>query len=127
MSVLAPPPVETQTSANPTPKPPPQRVRIGGVDPELLTHVVYAGFGAFALTWLVYDRLLPVAGTIGFWLTCYVSFLVMLAAISATSLDRMAVKDRVVGVLVTTAGLILVSALTGIVVSRSRSGASTEI
>ena len=97
-------------------KPPPVRLRLGGVDQDLLTHVLYAGLGAFALTWLVYERLLPVAGTIGFWLTCYATFLVMLAAISATTLDRMAVVDRVVGVLVSTAGLILVSALAGIVV-----------
>ncbi|MDX6371374.1 MAG: phosphate transport system permease protein [Nocardioidaceae bacterium] len=112
MSVLAP----AAPAAPPLPKPAPERVRIGGVDHDLLTHVLYAGLGAFALIWLVYDRLLPVSGTIGFWLAWYATFLVMLAAISATTLDRMAVIDRVVGVLVTTAGLILVSALAGIVV-----------
>jgi phosphate transport system permease protein len=86
------------------------------MDPELVGHVAYAGLGAFALTWLVYDRLLPVSGTIGFWLTCYATFLVLFAAISATTLDRIAVVDRVVGVLVTTAGLVLVAALAGIVI-----------
>ena len=115
MSVLA-PVAPAATVAPPVPKPRPERVRIGGADRDLLTHVLYAGLGAFALTWLVYDRLLPVSGTIGFWLTCYGTFLVMLAAISATVLDRMAVVDRVVGALVTTAGLILVAALAGIVV-----------
>jgi phosphate transport system permease protein len=115
MSVLA-PTAPSDTVAPPVSKPPPERVRIGGADRDLLTHVLYAGLGAFALTWLVYDRLLPVSGTIGFWLTCYGTFLVMLAAISATVLDRMAVVDRVVGALVTTAGLILVAALAGIVV-----------
>ena len=115
MSVLA-PAAPSESVAPPAPKPPPERVRIGGADRELVTHVLYAGLGAFALTWLVYERLLPVSGTIGFWLTCYATFLVMLAAISATVLDRMAVVDRVVGALVTTAGLILVAALAGIVV-----------
>ena len=115
MSVLA-PAAPSATVAPPAPKPPPERVRIGGADRDLVTHVLYAGLGAFALTWLVYDQLLPVSGTIGFWLTCYATFLVMLAAISATVLDRMAVVDRVVGALVTTAGLILVAALAGIVV-----------
>jgi len=114
MSVLA--PSAAPAAAAPLPKPPPERVRIGGADRDLLTHLLYAGLGAFALTWLAYDRLLPVSGTIGFWLTCYATFLVMLAAISATTLDRMAVVDRVVGVLVTTAGLALVSALAGIVI-----------
>jgi phosphate transport system permease protein len=77
--------------------------------------VVYAALGALALTWLVYERLIPVSGTIGFCLMSYTTFLLMLAAISATALDRMAVVDRVVGALVTTAGLMLVAALAGIV------------
>ncbi|MSZ76761.1 MAG: phosphate ABC transporter permease PstA [Actinobacteria bacterium] len=69
-----------------------------------------------ALTWLVYERLVPVAGAMGFWLCWYVTFLVMLAAVSATTLDRMSVIDRVVGAVVTTCGLLLVGALVGIVV-----------
>lgn len=93
-----------------------EKVRIGGVSTELVTHVLAAGSGSLALVWLVYERLLPVAGTIGFWLCWYVAFLGMLAAVSATVLDRMAVVDRVVGALVTTCGLVLVSALAGIVV-----------
>ena len=114
MSVLAPAaPVHRGARRPPTAR---ARVRIGGVDRELLTHVLYAGLGALALTWLVYDRLLPVSGTIGFWLSWYVVFLVMLAAISGTVLDRQGVVDRLVGALVTTAGLILVAALAGIVI-----------
>ena len=113
MTVLAPPAPETTA---PAPKPAPERVRVGGLDPELVAHVLYAGMGSFALTWLVYDRLLPVSGSIGFWLTCYAAFLGLLAAVSATTLDRMAVVDRLVGVLVTSAGLVLVAALAGIVI-----------
>src|SRR3954469_23124086 len=113
MSVLAPPAPESTT---PVPTTTRERLRVGGVDPELVSHLLYAGLGAFALTWLVYDRLLPLSGSIGFWLTCYAAFLVLLASISATTLDRMAVVDRIVGVLVTTAALVLVAALTGIVV-----------
>ncbi|MCW2794832.1 phosphate ABC transporter permease PstA [Nocardioides sp.] len=92
------------------------RVRTGGVSTELVTHVASAGLGALALVWLVYERLVPVTGTIGFWLVWYAVFIVMLAAVSATTLDRMAVTDRVVGALVTTAGMVMVSALAGIVV-----------
>jgi hypothetical protein len=50
----------------------------------------------------------------------------MLAAISATVLDRMAVVDRVVGALVTTAGLILVAALAGIVAFTAVRGTRPE-
>jgi phosphate transport system permease protein len=96
----------------PAPRP---RVQVGGVSNELVVHVASAGFGALGLVWLIYTKLLPVTGTIGFWLTWYVAFLLLLAAVSATTLDRMAVVDRIVGALVATAGVILVSCLVGIV------------
>lgn len=93
----------------------PARVRVGGVSAELVLHVVSAAAGALGLVWLMYERMLPITGTIGFWLSWYLMFLVLLAAASATTLDRMGVIDRVVGALVATAGLILVGALAGIV------------
>jgi phosphate transport system permease protein len=95
---------------------PPRRVRIGGPDPELLTHALTAASGALALDWIVYERLVPLTGAIGFWLCWYAAFLVLFAAISATTLDRVGVTDRLVGALVTTAGAVLVACLTAIVV-----------
>src|SRR4051812_30038102 len=102
--------------ATPAPATARPRVRLGGVPAELVLHVTVAMSGALALVWLVYENLLPLTGTIGFWLTWYVVFIGLLAAVSATTLDRMAVIDRVVGALVTTAGGILVACLVGIVV-----------
>jgi len=93
-----------------------RRVRIGGPDPELVSHVVGSAAGALALSWMVYEQLVPMTGAIGFWLCWYVAFLALFAAMSATSLDRVGVTDRVVGALVTTAGLVLVACLVGIVV-----------
>lgn len=116
MSVLT-PEEQDVVSAPPTQgRPSLQRVSIGGLSPELVTHIVSAIAGSLALTWLTYERLLPLHGAVGFWLTWYAVFLVLLAAVSATTLDRLAVVDRIVGALVTTAGLILVSALAIIVV-----------
>jgi phosphate transport system permease protein len=93
---------------------PVRRVKIGA-DPELASHVLGSAVGALALNWLVYERLVPMTGAIGFWLCGYVVFLVLFAAASATSLDRVGVTDRIVGALVTTAGLVLVACLAGIV------------
>ena len=91
------------------------RVRVGGPSPELIVHVVSALAGALALTWLIYENLVPVTGAIGFWLVGYGVFLALLAAISATTLDRQGVIDRLVGALVTSCGLVLVALLGGIV------------
>jgi phosphate transport system permease protein len=93
----------------------PRRVRIGGADPELVTHLVSAAAGALALTWLVFERLVPMTGAIGFWLCWYAAFLALFGCISATTLDRVGVTDRLVGALVSTAGLIMVACLVGIV------------
>jgi phosphate transport system permease protein len=95
---------------------PARRVRIGGPDPELVTHVIGAAVGALGLNWMVYERLVPMTGAIGFWLCWYAAFLALFAAMSATTLDRVGVTDRLVGALVTTAGLIMVACLVGIVV-----------
>jgi phosphate transport system permease protein len=63
-----------------------------------------------------------VTGALGFWIAWYVAFLVLLAAISATTLDRVGVVDRLVGTLVTTAGLVLVACLAGIVLFTAARG-----
>lgn len=96
-------------------RPAPERVRIGGIAPELVLHVVVALSGAISLAWLLYERMLPTTGTIGFWIFAYALFLILLVAASATSLDRLGVVDRLVGAMVATAGLVMVSALVGIV------------
>jgi phosphate transport system permease protein len=93
----------------------PRRVRLGGADPELVRHLVSAAAGALALTWLVFERLVPMTGAIGFWLCWYAAFLSLFGCISATTLDRVGVTDRLVGALVSTAGLIMVACLVGIV------------
>jgi phosphate transport system permease protein len=103
----------TQTSSR---TPPRARVKVGGFDPALAVDVALALFGGLGLVWLLFERVLPMAGVIGFCLCWYAAFVVMLCAISATKLDRVSVVDRMVGALVTTAGLIMVSCLVGIVV-----------
>lgn len=108
----APRPAAAESPAGPPPAP---LVSTSAVSTELAVQTVAAAAGSLALTWLAYERLLPVAGWIGFWVVWYLVFLAMTAAIAATVLDRMGVVDRVVGTVVTTCGLVLVALLAGIV------------
>jgi phosphate transport system permease protein len=99
-----------------TPPPAPRpRVRVTTLTPEHGMHLVAAALGALGLVWVVYERILPVSGGIGFWLCWYLAFLALYAVVSSTSLDRVAVVDRLVGALVTTAGAVMVACLGGIV------------
>jgi phosphate transport system permease protein len=109
MTVLAPPPAAVVSTP-----PPQQRVRIGR-SPELVAHVVAAACGALGTTWLVAERILPMHGSLAFWLLAYALFLVFLAVVSATTLDRVGVTDRVVGALVASGGALMVTLLAGIV------------
>lgn len=111
------------TSPAPTtariPRPPAKprpKVRIGGFSTDLAVDVGSAAGGALALVWLLYSQLLPMSGAMGFWLSWYAAFLILMAAISSISLDRVAVTDRIIGTLLSTAGAILVACLVGIVV-----------
>jgi phosphate transport system permease protein len=107
-------PTLTRPSLPPAPPPRP-RVRITALTPEHGLHLVGAASGALGLVWVVYERLLPVSGGVGFWLVWYITFLALYVVVSSTALDRVSVVDRLVGALVTTAGLVMVACLAGIV------------
>lgn len=92
-----------------------ERVRTGGITPEQWLHLGSAAVGSLALAWMIYDRILPVSGALGFVVSWYALFVLMYVVVSATALDRVGVADRLVGVLVATAGAFLVAALGGIV------------
>src|ERR1700759_3345737 len=105
-------PERAPATAEPPRRPLP-RVRTSAVSGELALHVVSAAAGSLALTWLVYERMLPVSGRIGFWLCWYVVFLAFTAAVAATTLDRMGVVDRLVGTVVSSCGMVMVVLLGG--------------
>jgi phosphate transport system permease protein len=69
--------------------------------------------GSLALVWLLYERILPFSGTIGFYVCWYVAYLAVFAAATAVVHNRLIVVDRLATALVTGAaavvGLALVS------------------
>lgn len=61
---------------------------------------------ALALDWVLYERVLPLSGVLGFWVSWYFLFLVCYAAIGSLQWPRLAVRDRVVALGLTTAGVL---------------------
>ncbi|MFJ7075850.1 phosphate ABC transporter permease PstA [Streptomyces sp. NPDC098781] len=81
---------------------------------------VYAVLGAAAsalsLTWLLFGRLLPFNGVVGFVVTAYGLFLLVYALLVSLDEDGPAVVDRIAAAVVRSMGVLLVAILTVVVV-----------
>jgi phosphate transport system permease protein len=65
--------------------------------------------GALALDWVLYERVLPFTGVLGFWICWYLIFVLCYTSVAALQWDRLAVRDRTVSVILTTGGLVAVA------------------
>ncbi|SHI02600.1 phosphate ABC transporter permease PstA [Streptomyces sp. 3214.6] len=75
-----------------------------------------AGAAALAVTWLMFERLLPFNGTLGFLVIAYVLFVGFYALLVSFDEDGPAVRDRVAAVVVQSLGLVMLAALAFVVV-----------
>ncbi|MBV8960419.1 MAG: phosphate ABC transporter permease PstA [Actinobacteria bacterium] len=76
-----------------------------------MASVVGAGVGSLALTWLLYLRVLPTSGAIGFAVAWYLAFLGVYVALSAFSNPGTVVADRLVAAVVTGGAALVGAAL----------------
>ncbi|MGW2549880.1 phosphate ABC transporter permease PstA [Streptomyces sp. NPDC001635] len=81
---------------------------------------VYAMLGAAAaslcITWLLFDRMLPFNGALGFLVVAYVLFLGLYALLVSFDEDGPAVRDRVAAAVVQSLGLVMLAVLAFVVV-----------
>jgi len=91
------------------------RVRFRRLDVDDVMAVCGAGLSAFCLVWLVYERLTPLSGGLGFWLSWYGVFLAVHWLVVRERSGPLAAADRLATVVLTTAGLCLLVPLTLIV------------
>src|SRR5258707_224243 len=82
-----------------------RRVRVRALTFDGGCALLGSAAGALALTWLLYERILPFSGVLGFWLLWYLLFLVFYGATTAMIWGRRAVADRVIAAVMATAGL----------------------
>ena len=81
-------------------------IRIRQVTAEGTLTILGAAAAALALCWVLYERILPFTGVLGFWLCWYGLFLLCYTGVASLQWNRLAVRDRVVAVGLTTAGLL---------------------
>ena len=95
-------------TAQPATQPPAADVplRIQSVTAADMLTLAGAAVGAVALDWVLYERVLPFSGALGFWVCWYVLFVVFYTGIASLQWDQLAVRDKVVQVALSTFGLL---------------------
>lgn len=71
--------------------------------------LIGAAAGALGLDWVLYERVLPFSGVLGFWVCWYVLFLVAYTAMAAFQWDRLEIRDKVAHVALSTGGILAVA------------------
>jgi phosphate transport system permease protein len=97
--------VSTQT-ATPGPPPADAPLRLRAVTAEGTLSLAGAAVGALALDWVLYERVLPFTGVLGFWVSWYVLFLALYTAIAALQWDLLSVRDKFFSVALSTGGVL---------------------
>lgn len=87
------------------------RVKIRRFDRADAAALAACALGAFCLDWLVYERLTPLSGGLGFWICWYAAFLLMYGFVAREQRGPLAAKDRVASVVMATTGIVVVVAL----------------
>jgi phosphate transport system permease protein len=75
-----------------------------------------SAISALCLAWLVFERLTPLSGTLGFWIAWYVLFLGIYWLVERQELGAIAARDRLAAATVSSLGIILISALASILI-----------
>jgi phosphate transport system permease protein len=82
-----------------------QPLRIRTVTPEDALTLAGSAIGALGLVWVLYERVLPFTGALGFWLTWYLAFLLLYIATAGLQWNRMVVRDKAMGLAVGSGGI----------------------
>jgi phosphate transport system permease protein len=92
------------------------KVHIASVTPDGTMSLLGAGVGALALTWVLYERVLPLSGVLGFWVTWYVVFLVFYGLMATLQWNRVEAVNRVTAIAFGTGGALALAIVVAIVI-----------
>jgi phosphate transport system permease protein len=82
------------------------KVRLNPVTSASVYTLLGAACGALAFDWVIYERVLPFTGALGFWLCWYAVFLVFYSSMAVLQWDPRAVRDKIMSVAFTTGGVL---------------------
>ncbi|HEX5616404.1 MAG TPA: phosphate ABC transporter permease PstA [Acidimicrobiia bacterium] len=102
MTALVEPPVRAVARI---PEPSEERVRVRAVDPTEMFVIGGSAASALALTWLVYERLTPLSGIVGFWVCWYVAFVATVGYVSWQVHGALRARDQLARVVVWSGGV----------------------
>jgi phosphate transport system permease protein len=80
-------------------------VQLRRVTPEDILTVLGAAIASLGLTWLLYERVLPLTGALGLWICWYVVFVLFYLAIAGMQWNRLVVRDKTMALVVSTGGV----------------------
>jgi phosphate transport system permease protein len=98
-------PVPASGAADTRDELPERRIRPRAFRRSDAVDLVGAAVGSFCLTWLIYERLTPLSGLLGFCVSWYAVFLTTFWLIARERVGELQARDRLVGVVVATVGL----------------------
>ena len=99
----------------PTPRTLPTPIRPSAVGPQDVALIVLAALASFCLVWVVFYQLTFLTGGLGFLVCWYAGFLALTWLGTSQVIERQVATDRVVGILVWSAGLLIVGIVVFIV------------
>ena len=88
-------------------------MRIVRVSPEGAATLAGAAASALGLVWVLYERVLPFTGVLGFWLCWYVAFLLLYAVMARMQWDWRDVVNKVMAVALATGGALVLAVVLG--------------
>ena len=94
---------------------PAERIKLNGFRSGDALDLVGAALGSLCLTWLIYERLTPLSGTLGFFVAWYAMFLASVWFLARERAGSLQARDRLVGVVVATVAIGMLIPLTLIV------------
>jgi phosphate transport system permease protein len=87
------------------------RVRPGSLTAADYATLAGAAVGAVGLVWLVYERIMPWSGALGFWLCWYAVYLIMYWGIARTQWEARHVREKIATAMFTGAGVLILAVL----------------